>query len=622
VPSMPSRVSDVAASLLRGSAQRLHASATEPTSNAQPFAALLDASASASDAASAPVVRPQGSSTRPTTGNSDTPAHSSASDANAAGSTNAPPSHPQDSPDNGPRAATTASGGEAANASSAQNGVPGEATCPHVVGGKRLESDQTNDASSAATNSSPVPTDLDPVASAVAAASAVTVAIAVPSATTAPAATSPAPANQDCNNLASASASAAASAAAAATAANDSAPPPAGAAEMRSADAAKTGALEAALSAPEPKTSSSIGTKDEGDKRPDPASAGGDSADAGTAATAIGQAQAAASPSQPIAAAIPANGVLNTATATASGPASAMPIDQPSRGRAKVAIQVGSDQEPRLDAADGPPTKPTSSVNNTAGASQSQLHSGPPDDTGAAPASSSNPQLAPADNDATLPAAADPSFATNGDRAVARPGPLAALSSPDGAGLPHDQAATAPAATATSALPNFGFAAANSPSSTAMAATPAAPGAPAAAVPVAGLAVAIAARAQAGSHQFDIRLDPPELGRIDVRLDIDRNGQATTHVTVDRTDTLQLLQSQQPQLERALEQAGLKTADNGLQFTLRDHSFAGQNGSGGGSGSGQQNTARLVIPDPRLTPVDATQIYSRLRLSNGVDIRV
>ena len=98
---------------------------------------------------------------------------------------------------------------------------------------------------------------------------------------------------------------------------------------------------------------------------------------------------------------------------------------------------------------------------------------------------------------------------------------------------------------------------------------------PAAAVSIAGLPIAIAARALAGSNQFDIRLDPPELGRIDVRLDVDSNGQVTSHVTVDRPETLTLLQSQQPQLERALEQAGLKTADNGLQFSLRDQSFAG-----------------------------------------------
>ncbi|HTC06386.1 MAG TPA: flagellar hook-length control protein FliK [Xanthobacteraceae bacterium] len=169
---------------------------------------------------------------------------------------------------------------------------------------------------------------------------------------------------------------------------------------------------------------------------------------------------------------------------------------------------------------------------------------------------------------------------------------------------------------ATEGLPSFGIVA----NQTAPAIAAATPGTAAAAtVPIAGLAVAIASRAQAGSSQFDIRLDPPELGRIDVRLDVDRGGQVTSHVTVDRADTLQLLQSQQPQLERALEQAGLKTADNGLQFTLRDQSFAGQNGSGG---SAQPSVAQLVIPDAEAPVIQATQIYSRAGLGSGVDIRV
>ena len=146
--------------------------------------------------------------------------------------------------------------------------------------------------------------------------------------------------------------------------------------------------------------------------------------------------------------------------------------------------------------------------------------------------------------------------------------------------------------------------------------------APAVPVSIAGLPIAIAARAQAGSNQFDIRLDPPELGRIDVRLDVDSNGQVTSHVTADRPETLTLLQSQQPQLERALEQAGLKTADNGLQFSLRDQSFAGQNGAGSGGGTQPNPTQQLVIPDADLAPVETTQIYSRINLGGGIDIRV
>ena len=194
---------------------------------------------------------------------------------------------------------------------------------------------------------------------------------------------------------------------------------------------------------------------------------------------------------------------------------------------------------------------------------------------------------------------------------------LAATPASEAGGSPAAQSGWNAAKAATEGLPNFGILA----NQAAPAAAAAAPGTAAAAtVPIAGLAVAIASRAQAGASQFDIRLDPPELGRIDVRLDVDRDGQVTSHVTVDRADTLQLLQSQQPQLERALEQAGLKTADNGLQFTLRDQSFAGQNG---GSGNGAQpSAAQLVIPDAEAPVIQATQIYSRSGLGSGVDIRV
>jgi flagellar hook-length control protein FliK len=211
-----------------------------------------------------------------------------------------------------------------------------------------------------------------------------------------------------------------------------------------------------------------------------------------------------------------------------------------------------------------------------------------------------------ADSDTVAPAPA-------GGNAAPRPNEFATADAGGSSGAPSGWNA---AKAVTDGLPNFGFASATQAASVATAATPGT--ATTATVPVAGLAVAIAARAQAGSSQFDIRLDPPELGRIDVRLDVDRNGQVTSHVTVDRADTLQLLQSQQPQLERALEQAGLKTADNGLQFTLRDQSFSGQNGNGGTPSS----PTWLVIPDADQSAIPTTQIYSRAGLGSGVDIRV
>src|SRR5690606_8009420 len=60
-----------------------------------------------------------------------------------------------------------------------------------------------------------------------------------------------------------------------------------------------------------------------------------------------------------------------------------------------------------------------------------------------------------------------------------------------------------------------------------------APQAPAPPVPPSGLAVAIAARATAGKNDFSIRLDPPELGRVDVRLSVDKDGQITSHLVAD-----------------------------------------------------------------------------------------
>jgi chemotaxis protein MotD len=141
-------------------------------------------------------------------------------------------------------------------------------------------------------------------------------------------------------------------------------------------------------------------------------------------------------------------------------------------------------------------------------------------------------------------------------------------------------------------------------------------------VPVAGLAVAIASQAQAGHTRFEIRLDPPELGRIDVRLDVHKDGQVTSRLVVEKAETLDLLRRDAPQLERALQDAGLKTSDNGLQFTLRDQGSSGQNQAWSDGNRG--NAARLVVPDSDMPPVEIAQsgYGSSLRAGGGIDIRV
>lgn len=84
--------------------------------------------------------------------------------------------------------------------------------------------------------------------------------------------------------------------------------------------------------------------------------------------------------------------------------------------------------------------------------------------------------------------------------------------------------------------------------------------------------VEIGARALAGNKRFDIRLDPAELGRIDVSLEISDKGDVSARLTVDRVETLQMLQRDARTLERAFEQAGLKPSDSGVEINLRDPS--------------------------------------------------
>jgi flagellar hook-length control protein FliK len=346
--------------------------------------------------------------------------------------------------------------------------------------------------------------------------------------------------------------------------------------------------------------------------------------------TTVGQTQAAADPAQPVAAAITTNVSENIAPATVNGPSASLTVGDQTKARGKLAtgtaaagkdISANDDASAAADTADATAAKEapsTTQANNTG-----NIAAGSAEDTTkaqSAQARSAQPTSTQASNDATTtaPQTAGPAPTNSDHAAVQAAQPSPASASENTASAPAAQGAGTSKPGGIDGLPNFGVL--TSPATASSTATTLAPSSAASTsgVTIAGLAVAISARAQAGANQFDISLSPPELGRIDVQLTVDGNGQATTHMTVDRPETLQLLQSQQPQLQNALEQAGLTTADNGLQFSLRDQSFTGQNN---GSGS-QSASTQVVIPEPQLAPVAATQIYTRIGLGSGIDIRV
>lgn len=111
--------------------------------------------------------------------------------------------------------------------------------------------------------------------------------------------------------------------------------------------------------------------------------------------------------------------------------------------------------------------------------------------------------------------------------------------------------------------------------------------------------VEIGARVLAGNKRFDIRLDPAELGRVDVSLEISDKGDVSARLTVDRVETLHMLQRDARTLERAFEQAGLKPSDGGVEISLRDPSDQ--------SGSRQQQRQDEEGPRTRRAWVETTE---------------
>ena len=135
-------------------------------------------------------------------------------------------------------------------------------------------------------------------------------------------------------------------------------------------------------------------------------------------------------------------------------------------------------------------------------------------------------------------------------------------------------------------------------------------------VPAAAIALQMARNLQKGISRFEIRLDPPEMGRIDVRMEIRKDGQVVAHMSVERPETLDLLQRDARALQQALNNAGLQADGDSLNFSLKDgqddasnRSLAEGRDASGGEDAGDD--------------VQAMPVYNvNLAADGGVDIRV
>ncbi len=98
----------------------------------------------------------------------------------------------------------------------------------------------------------------------------------------------------------------------------------------------------------------------------------------------------------------------------------------------------------------------------------------------------------------------------------------------------------------------------------------------------------------------------------------------TTHLVVDRPDTLALLQRDAGQLQQALTQAGLDSSAGGVNLSLRSDAQANGQQASGQQGDGGQGDGRPNSPwaGDRTDTLQDTVPVRMLRGYGGLDIRI
>ena len=120
--------------------------------------------------------------------------------------------------------------------------------------------------------------------------------------------------------------------------------------------------------------------------------------------------------------------------------------------------------------------------------------------------------------------------------------------------------------------------------------------------------------AKAGDNQsITLQLDPPDLGRVEVKLEFGHDKAVKAHLVVEKPETLMLLQRDANALERALQDSGLEADQNSLSFEMAEEGkdfFAGkdsQNSNSHGSNTekdGEEDETGTIIETSMTWNVD------------------
>lgn len=130
------------------------------------------------------------------------------------------------------------------------------------------------------------------------------------------------------------------------------------------------------------------------------------------------------------------------------------------------------------------------------------------------------------------------------------------------------------------------------------------------------VAWSIARKSESGEKSFEIRMDPAELGRVDVKLQVSDDGKVSATLIVDRPETLDLLTRDSRALEQALKDSGLEVGSGALNFSLRD-----QNASNARSQSEKTGTGASVEEASKTQTAAPERVWFGMPKS-AIDIKV
>jgi flagellar hook-length control protein FliK len=155
--------------------------------------------------------------------------------------------------------------------------------------------------------------------------------------------------------------------------------------------------------------------------------------------------------------------------------------------------------------------------------------------------------------------------------------------------------------------------------------------------------VAIRKGTTEGTSQMHIKLNPVELGGIDIRMEVDADHHVRAILTIEKPETYDLLHKDAQHLQKLLEESGLKLADaNAIQYEQRSSSLASNTNSnqdwlssgwfgqeGGQAGRHAQNDSGYTAArhpggdgdDAASTPVNLIT-YTHGQIDGRVNIRV